>query len=81
MATSSRVRVRAARHMGFADADRALPVLTRALADPDPEVVHEVIESILFQGDVGAIAALERLRTHPNPGLRAAALDAIDTLE
>jgi hypothetical protein len=77
---SSRVRMRAARRLGFGDARRVLPVLTTALSDPDPDVVVEVVEALAFVGEADSIASLEALREHESPAVRAAADDAIEVL-
>jgi len=77
---SSRVRIRAARRLGFGESARVLPVLTAGLADPDPDVVVEVIEALAFVGEREAIPSLERLAEHESPAVRSAASDAIEVL-
>jgi hypothetical protein len=77
---SSRVRMRAARRLGFGDSTRVLPVLTTALSDPDPDVVVEVVEAIALVGEAESIPSLEALREHESPAVREVVDDAIAVL-
>jgi HEAT repeat protein len=75
-----RVRSEAARRLQFGDT-AAVPLLRDALADPDPIVVAEAIDSLKFLGDPSVIPDLAPLLDHADSQVRREAEAAIRRLE
>ncbi|HEU4429576.1 MAG TPA: HEAT repeat domain-containing protein [Myxococcota bacterium] len=75
-------RVRAAATVGLEESDEfaAVQALVGALADANPEVVVEAIDSLEFAGDASVVASLEPLLGHSDPRVRKSAADAIRLL-
>jgi len=66
----------------LADGERPVEraALRRALEDADPEVLVEAALALSALDEKTAIPALERLRAHPDPEVRAVADEALDAL-
>jgi HEAT repeat protein len=74
------VRAAAAYRLVGADSIDASRSLIAALADPEPEVVLAVIDTLEYSQDPSLIPDLEPLLGHPDREVREAAADAIDFL-
>ena len=74
------VRAAAAYRLVGADSIGASRSLIAALADPEPEVVLAVIDTLEYSQDPSLIPDLEPLLGHPDREVREAAADAIDFL-
>ncbi len=74
------VRASAAYRLVGADSIGATRSLITALADPEPEVVLAVIDTLEYAQDPSLIPDLEPLLEHPDGEVREAAAEAIDFL-
>jgi len=75
-----RVRAAAVARLGEADTYQATSALLDALADPSPLVLIAALEALEFAGDPSLLPRIEPLAQHPDPAVREAASDAIDSL-
>ncbi len=67
------MRAFAAAQLGAGDAEIGVPALLAAVDDDDPDVLVAVVEALGQTGDARALAAVGRLRSHPDPEVKAAA--------
>ena len=74
------VRIAAAEQLAGGESYGATQALLGTLADRDPEVVGAVVEALASSGDASVIPQLAPLLDHQEPGVRAAATLAIETL-
>jgi len=75
-----RVRAAAVARLGEADTYQATSALLDSLADPSPLVLIAALEALEFAGDRSLLPRIEPFANHPNPAVREAAGDAIDSL-
>lgn len=57
--------------------DTSIPVLVQALGDPDPGLVLAATRSLGASQHPDALLALEKLASHPDPAVQAAAREAV----
>jgi hypothetical protein len=76
------VRLTIVERLGDEESPAAIAALIVALGDPDSEVVLDAIDNLWFEAEPWVlIPALEPLLGHPDPEIREAAEDAIDSEE
>lgn len=75
-----RVRAVAVERLGEADSYEATTALLDTLADPSPQVLIVALEALEFTGDRSLLSRIEPLANHPDPAVREAANDAIESL-
>jgi hypothetical protein len=74
-------RAWAAKKLGEYDVAVTVPLLVAALDDPDTAMVIRATGALAAAGDPNALPALRELLSHPDPGVRASAQEAIEALE
>ena len=78
---SAEVRIATSEALEDSDDPLAVAALVKCLQDEDPVVIVKCIESLDLLGDETAVQHLEPLLSHYDPGVNAAAAEAIEALQ
>ena len=78
---SPEVRIATSEALEDSDDPLAVAALVKCLQDEDPVVIVQCIESLDLLGDETTVQHLEPLLTHYDPGVNAAAAEAIEALQ
>jgi hypothetical protein len=75
------VRAAAVSRLGDGDTFRAQSALLDSLADPSPQVLIAALKALESAGDESMLGQIEPFAAHPDPGVREAASETIETLQ